>query len=252
MIKEELNNKPHFSKIFISGFVDFIFFLVIAFLANNLVFSSPISNNYRDYHEQMVIIQDTYKLEVGYGDKVYVDSASEVISEDLQRYEDSFGTYVVINHSEISELVKTEYSERLKTDEVYQILLREYQVSSISLLFLVIGSTQLVLFFIVPISNKRRATLGKLIFGLKNVQTNTNQPVVWYFILIQYILIAIFASILPYLFLGEMAIVFSPLFILAFMLFSPNYQSMHQWITRVQTVLNKVEESEEKAINEIK
>lgn len=228
--------RPHFIKILGSGLIDLITFIVFASLVNTLVFSTPISAHYHKVHDQMLIIQDQYKLDTGYGKKVYLVDDNESRDQDAHTYVDEQGTYVVINLDEIPNEIKIAYSDLLSGNEHYLMLLSDYQVTSVLLLSLVIGSAQLILFLIIPLLNKNKATVGRLCLRLKTVNYRTKKPLEWYYHLLQFALIFLFASLVPYLVIGEMALVFAPLFILAFIIFSKDYRSLHQWIGQAITI----------------
>lgn len=252
MIKDKQTIKPHFIKILVSGIIDLISLFVLAYLLNLLVFSTPISAHYQEVHDQMLVIQDTYKLDTGYGEKVYLVDENEDRYQEDHKYEDEQGTYVVVDLDEITNEVKTEYSELLNGNEHYLTLLNDYQVTSVLLLSLVIGSSQVILFLLIPLVNKNKATIGRLCLGLKTINYRTKKPLEWYFGLLQVALIFLFASLIPYLIIGEMALVFSPLFILAFVIFSKDYRSLHQWISQAMTIDTKQKVEEEEVIYENK
>lgn len=232
-------NKPTAAKIFLSGFIDLLLFIIFAWAVNLFVFSTSISNSYHQYHQTIVTTQDQYKLTSGYGDKVYIDAENSHNYPDAFTYSDEGGHYVVIDIVDVDEQVKNDYINLLQNDTTYQNTLNTYQLTSLALLTLVVGVTEFVLFFIVPLTNKNRATIGKTVMGLKTINQHTLKIISLPLLFVQFVFLLIVLSVLPYIIFGELTLVFVPLILFAFVLFNKDLRTIHQFIAQSRTVLVK-------------
>ncbi len=239
MNNSNTSNKPTTAKIFLSGLIDLLLFILFAWAVNLLVFTTSISNSYHQYHKTIVNTQDQYKITSGYGEKVYIDEETIQNYPGAFTYSDEGGEYVVIDIIDVDEQVKNDYINLLQDDITYQHTLNTYQLTSLALLALVVGVTEFVLFFIVPLTNKNRATIGKTVMGLKTINQHTLKLISLPLLFVQFVFLLIVLSILPYIIFGELTLVFVPLILFAFVLLNKDLRTIHQFIAQSRTVLVK-------------
>ncbi len=227
--------------------IDFSVFLLLAWALNFIVFNTNMSSTYKSHHHQMVEIQDTYKLQSDYGFKYYL-SGGETVEESYIIYNDANGDYIVKNTVDSTAVMKQNYQSLLRNDTNYASLLSKYQTLSILLLSFVVGGSQLVTFFLIPLFTKHRKTVGSHIFKLQTVKASDNTPVTWYQLLAGFLILAIFISILPYIVIGEMTLLFVPLILIAFMLFNKDGRTIHELIVNTKVISDhtlQMEQSDE-------
>lgn len=232
-------SKPRISKILYSGLIDLLCFSILALIFNFIVFNTPISNNFKNQYDNIITTQEQYKLTTGYGEKVYLTSSNETAFVDYKQHEDSEGVYIVKDLDTISAEIKVEYVLLLNNDNVYQKALLQYQVTSVLILIAIVGTAQGLIFLLVPLLNEKRATPGKLLFGLKTINYQTKQVITWPFLVIQFLTILIIESIIPYLLFGEMMLIFIPLILFAVVLFNKEHRTFHHLLANVANVDTK-------------
>ena len=166
------NTKPRFLARILSPIVDIFLLFLLSFGVFQLEMSTPISHEYHRLREEVVTIIDTTKLETNYGYKLYDDDEkyNAFVAQSYQTYkvedtEDPYynHSYVVVNNSEISKEVNTAYQDSLKNNSTYQARYLTYKATRYGLTMLAAGSSELVLFLLIPLMNKRRATLGRFV-----------------------------------------------------------------------------------------
>ncbi len=231
MDQSELYIRPKQSKVILSGLLNLAFFIILAIIINRIIFNISLSNNYHQLHSELITIQDTYKIETGYGEKIYLNSLNEQEFSKYHVYTDEGGRYVVNNLNQVNEEIEKSFSNKLKNDSVYQETLKSFQFNSFSLLTLVIGVSQGVFFLVVPLCNKNRATFGQMIFGLKIINYRNKKPINPLIVIVRFLIIFIFESLLPYILFGEIVLLFMPLILIAVTLFSNDNRTIHDFIT---------------------
>ena len=206
------NTKPRFLARILSPIVDIFLLFLLFFGAFQLETSTPISNDYHRVREELITISDTTKLETNYGYKLYDDDEkyNAFVAQSYQTYkvedtEDPYynHSYVVVNNSEISKEVNTAYQDSLKNNSTYQARYLTYKATRYGLTMLAAGSSELVLFLLIPLMNKRRATLGRFvaITSLINVKEVKAK---WWQVLVRFLFILVVETALPLYFLTEL------------------------------------------------
>ena len=210
--KPVYNTKPRFLARILSPIVDIFLLFLLFFGAFQLEMSTPISNDYHRVREELITISDTTKLETNYGYKLYDDDEkyNAYVAQSYQTYkvedtEDPYynHSYVVVNNSEISKEVNTAYQDSLKNNSTYQARYLTYKATRYGLTMLAAGSSELVLFLLIPLMNKRRATLGRFvaITSLINVKEVKAK---WWQVLVRFLFILVVETALPLYFLTEL------------------------------------------------
>lgn len=206
------NTKPRFLARILSPIVDIFLLFLLFFGAFQLETSTPISNDYHRVREELITISDTTKLETNYGYKLYDDDENykAYVAQSYQVYkvedtEDPYynHSYVVINNAEISNEAKTAYQDSLKNNSTYQARYLTYKATRYGLTMLAATSSELVLFLLIPLLNKRRATLGRFvaITSLINVKEVKAK---WWQVLVRFLFILVVETALPLYFLTEL------------------------------------------------
>ena len=206
------NTKPRFLARILSPIVDIFLLFLLFFGAFQLETSTPISNDYHRVREELITISDTTKLETNYGYKLYDDDEkyNAFVAQSYQTYkvedtEDPYynHSYVVVNNSEISKEVNTAYQDSLKNNSTYQARYLTYKATRYGLTMLAAGGSELVLFLLIPLLNKRRATLGRFV-AITSLISTKEVKAKWWQVLVRFLFILVVETALPLYFLTEL------------------------------------------------
>ena len=207
--KPEYNKKPRALARILSALVDMFAIFLCSFLFMQIEIATPISNSYHELRNELITIIDNTKLDTNYGYKLYEDEENYASYNNNLKYEETdqslekYGKqYVVVNNNEISEEVKTAYNEAIKNNGIYQSHYLTYRATYYGLSMLAVGVSELVFVLIIPLTNKRRATLGKFaaMTSLINVKETRAK---WWQILIRFLFVLLIETALPLFYLSE-------------------------------------------------
>ena len=206
----QYNKKPRLLARILSGLVDMFLIFLCGFFVMQIEMSTPISQEYRQLREELITIVDITKLDTSYGHKLYEDEESyaqynayHIYVEDDSSNEKYGKNYVVIDNSENTDEVKQAYKDAIKNNSTYQSHYLTYRAIYFGLTMLAVGSSELVLLLIIPLTNKRRASLGKyaaMTTLIHKNETNTK----WWQILIRFLFVLIVETALPLFYLSEL------------------------------------------------
>lgn len=205
--------KANFISRFLAILVDTLIIFFGGFLISMLLFSTPVADNYNAYYNRAFDIQDKYKIETGYGYKSYI-SDDNPLPNNYIIHEDETGKYYVKNHDEISDEIKTAWLNLLNNDQEYKDVtfygkLHGYAIYLLSgLIVITINS------LIIPLTNKRRASLGRLLAHARLINPKYYGEAKWYNVLFRYLWVVIIDFALPFYALGQFAVIVAPLLIL--------------------------------------
>ena len=212
--KPEYNKKPRLLARILSGLVDIFAVFLVGFIIFQIEMYTPISNQYHATREELLCIIDDTKVATEYGYKLYDDeenyssyTASYHINKEEDETNEKYGKYyVVVNNAEISKEVKEAYQNAIKNNGQYQndyIVFRAYYFG---MMMIAAGSSELALIFVVPLLNKRRATLGRYV-ALTTLISNKETKAKWWQLLIRFLFILLIETALPLFYLSEIATV---------------------------------------------
>ena len=207
--KKAYNIRPRFLARFLSALVDIFSLFLLAFGVFQLEMSTPISNDYYHLKEEVVTMIDTTKLETDYGYKLYDDdekygtyASYQVYKEEDESNAKNGHSYIVVNKEEISDEVKNAYQDALKNNGTYQSRYLSYRATYYGLLMLATGSSELVLFLLIPLFNKRRATIGRFV-AITSLISTKEVSAKWWQILLRFLFILVVETALPLFYLTE-------------------------------------------------
>ena len=249
-VEVEPNRKAHWSMRIAAGLID----LGLMFLATlglyQLILISPIANGLNATKADVVEVVDMYKITpvlagsdetIGY--KVYEDESAfdDPKYKDYQIYPrnhlaDKY--YKVIEFESSTDELKAAFDKAVKNDEKYKALIFNYQLIDYGLVMLAGGVSELVFMLVIPLTNKRRASIGKLLAGTQVINSKYLVPAKWYQMVGRFIWQLIFESAIPYLFLSSsiwtMLVVPPVLFIITFT--NKDGRTLHDFIARTKVI----------------
>lgn len=207
----EYNRKPRFIARILSGLVDIFLVFLVGFGLFQLWMKTGISDGYYHARNDLITIQDTTKLETGYGYKLYEDEEGYSKYGSYHHYteEDAMSEkygeqYVVVNYGDISSSVRQAYANAIKENATYQARYITYRGINYGLTMLSAGVAELVFVFIIPLVNKRRATLGRYAAMTSLISTKEVRAK-WWQLLVRFLFVLLIETALPLYFLSELA-----------------------------------------------
>ena len=235
------NSKPRFLARFLSALVDIFLLFLLSFGVFQLEMSTPISHDYHRLREEVVTTIDTTKLETDYGYKLYDDDEkyASYVNASYQAYmednaEDSHfnHNYVVLNKESISDEVKNAYEAALKNNGTYQSRYLSYKATYYGLLMLAAGSSELVLFLIIPLVNKRRATIGRFI-AITSLISSKEVKAKWWQVLVRFLFILVVETALPLFYLSEIValLIVSTINLIIVLISQKSYRTLRDYVS---------------------
>lgn len=226
----EPNSKPYLFKRIVAEMFDIGLLFVLFFVVCLGLFNSNLSSTYYDHSNRVSSIQDSLKLESGYGEKKYVDD--DYVQGYKVYYDESTGSnYIVVKNESADNDNYVSYMNLLSNNDIYQeevfaADLHRYLISALSCL---IGET--VLFLIIPLCNKQRSTIGQLLMGISLFDLSRQAYAKWYQVLFRFLFIFFIESCLMYLWTGIYTFLLIPVITLIFVLLSKNDRCLRDYLT---------------------
>lgn len=217
--KKELepNSKPSFMQRLAGGIIDLCFIFLAYWGMYYICMSIPISNTYYFYVERIVRLENDYMYVSGYGEKVTITSenADEYTGYLQYPYEDGSNTFYVIAVKEnATSEEKVSYENILSTSTKYSNLNFDRQLINYGLNVLS-GTVSLSFFLLlIPLCNKRRATIGEHFSEQQLISTRFQGRARWYHVLLRFLFILIVDGCLPFLFLELTTFLIMPILFL--------------------------------------
>ena len=239
--KKAYNIRPRFLARFLSALVDIFLLFLLSFGVFQLEMSTPISNDYYHLKEEVVTMIDTTKLETDYGYKLFDDDEkySSYVSASYQTYKEEneedahySHSYVVVNKDEITDEVKNAYQDALNNNGTYQSRYLSYRATYYGLLMLATGCSELVLFFLIPLFNKRRATVGRFV-AITSLISTKEVAAKWWQILLRFLFILVVETALPLFYLSEFGalIVVSLINLIIVLISRKSYRTLRDYVS---------------------
>ena len=229
------NNKPYWLNRFIAGLLDVVLlFFSVTFLYSLLV-KTPVADNLNRYHLEILAIEDQSKLDSGYGYRHIIEQGEE--GNFLLHYsEEEDYYYIVKNVDNPSKELIQDYQAILDAHEDYNDLCFSYDLNNYMVICLSGFITELVFFFVFPICNKRRATIGQLVCGLQVISTTRINRAKWYQILGRFFYILLIESAIPYFLINKWAFLVMPILISIISLFNEENRSISAYISATKLI----------------
>ena len=239
----EYNKPPMWTQRVAGGLIDFGLLFLAFFGLYNLLVATPAGNVLTNYRNEMIEVQDEYKLatlisgsDETYGHKAYEGSEEFTQNEGFLHHEDENGVYVVVNNSEISKEIKDAWNKSVKADKRYSTARSNYRFVDFGYTVGCGGVSELVFLLVIPLCNKRRATLGKLLARTTLIDKKYHTPPKWYQMLGRWIWIYLIESTLIYLAIGSWVMLAVPVLSFIITLFNKDRRTLHDFISRCQVI----------------
>lgn len=231
----ESNSKPMFLKRIIAFILD-VGILFASFFGLYLIeLKTPIAGNYNRLSEEIVLIEDQTKLDTGFGIMTYCEEGKNYNTFHI--YTDSEGKeYVVTNVKDPSKEIVDAYKDSLKNNADYKDTRFAFNLHNYLLAMLGLGVAELIYFLVFPLCNKKRATIGQLVFGIALYSQRNYSYARWYHIMFRFLLVFIFESALPFLWLGLGGFLVVPVFDFIVCLINKNNVALRDLFTLTRLI----------------
>ena len=244
--KEEVrepNKAPFWSMRIAGGLIDICLMFLAIFGLRYLFNYTPVTAGLTENYNEMLRIADSYRLEplisdseetIGY--KMYSDDPS--FNDDKYKnypiYTYGESTYKVVSYDNPSKELVTKFNEVVANDQYYKGYKFNYQLYDFGIMCLAAAISEGVFLLVVPLTNKRRATLGMLAAGTQMINSKYETQAKWYQVVGRFFWIYLVECALPYFFLTNfllVTLIIQPvMYIIS--LFNEKHRFIHDYVTR--------------------
>lgn len=209
--------------------IDFGTMLMVFFGLYQLCIHTPISSNLHKAENEMVEIQIEIGTSTGYFVKTYLNEGEDT---NYKKYQDEGGIYYY-NPDSTKEQT---YLDSLNNNQTYKDLKFNYTVNTfaISLSCLLVSET--IFLFVVPLTNKRRATLGILLAGGQVISKRLVNRAKWWQLLARLGFIFILDTCILYFIGNETLLLLIPLLTLIVSFTNKERRTLHDMATGVKII----------------
>ena len=232
------------------GLIDTSLVFMSIFGLSRLFLATPMTNPLRDYEAKINTVIDTYKL------TPLVEGSDETVAHKVYKTEEGYTEkdhnvyydeavseyYVVIDNETISSEASLATSKAIKSNGEYKNLSFDYSLMEYGYMALAGFIAYAVFLLIVPLVNKRRATLGKLAAGTMLIDSKYQTRAKWYQVVGRFAWEYLIEAALIYLFLSSMLlhllIVPTVIFIIT-LIDRKKGRTLHDFVTRTMVIESK-------------
>lgn len=243
----EANKKASVAGRIAGGLIDISLLFMSIFGLSRLFLATPMTNPLRDYESKINTVIDKYKL------TPLVEGSDETVAHKVYEGEEGYTTkdhnvyldedknqyYVVIDNETISTEVSLATSNALKADKEYKNLSFDYSLMEYGYMAIAGFIAEAVFLLVVPLVNKRRATLGMLAAGTMLVDSKYQTRARWFQVVGRFAFQFIIESALIYLFLSSFLLVFlivpTVLFLIS-LIDRKKGRTLHDFISRTMLI----------------
>lgn len=211
--------------------IDFGLMLLAAFGLYQLCLHTPISNNLHNAQNEMTEIQIQVGESTGFFIKTYLGEGE---TTNNTKYEDEGGVYYYTASTDKEK--KNAYLAELNANDTYKDLKFNYTVNVFAITLSCILVSETIFMFVVPLTNKRRATLGILLAGGQVISKKTINRAHWYQMLGRLGFVFILYSCTLYFIGSETLLLIIPLITLLLTFTNKERRSLHDMATGVKII----------------
>lgn len=240
--KEEIiigpKQKAHPVKRILAGFFDMVIMFFATMGVYMLVASTPIANNYNNYKNEAIQIEDSYKLSTGYGEKIYlINNNGDNEGHIVYKEEGTDFEYFVRNVLNPSEEVKNAYTSAVNADDKHGLLLTYMNIHRYLMTAVISGGiVELLCIFVVPAIKSNGSTPGMWICGIRMVSTKDYERPKWFQYFLRFLFMYVVESLIPYFFIGQWTMVAVPVILLIVMFVNKKNKTLHDFIGSVMVI----------------
>ena len=242
------NNKPHWTMRIAAGLIDTCLLFLAAFGFMQLFLSTPMNKPLKEYETNMIYVQDEYKLKPliedsteTYGYKIHEneENYNDNLKNHVVHLEDETGyKYIVVDNENISEELTTAYTKSVKADSRYKDYSFYYRLIDSGYTCLAGFASCSIFLLFVPLINKRRATVGKLLAGTMLVNNRYEVEARWYQVLGRFLFQYFVEGVIPFLFMtnGILVAMIMPVVLFLITLTNKKRRTLHDFVSMTKVI----------------
>lgn len=249
-IESKENVKPHIINRIIGAIVDACLVFMVFFGFYILFLNTQIGQSYHNYSDEMTVIYDSTLFETGMGYKEY-DFEEKKEYESYRVYVDDQGEqYVIAGIAAPSEDASdaeweiytnkyVEFDKKIKSNAAYSTAQTNKLLVEFGLVSLSATISETIFFLIIPLIDKKRRTIGKIVAKTQPYSIKFNGKVKWTQILSSFLFKLIVESLIPFVFLKHTT-AFALAFIeLVFAISNKDNRTLHDLISKTRVVTSE-------------
>ena len=232
VVTEKKENAPlSFMQRLAYTIIDFGLMLLAAFGLYQICLHTPISNNLHNAQHDMNDIQIQVGESTGFFIKTYLEEGQDT---NYTKYQDEGGVYYYTPSSDKDK--KAAYYAELNANDDYKDLKFNYTVNVFAITLSCILVSETLFMFVVPLTNKRRATLGILLAGGQVISKKTVNRAHWYQMLGRLGFVFILYTCTLYFIGSETLLLIIPLVTFLLTFTNKERRSLHDIVTGVKII----------------
>lgn len=225
------NSKMSFMQRLAYTIIDFgvIFMLYFGFLS--MCMNTKISSNYHKSYEEIVEIRNETGEETGYYIRHYLEDGEKTNYEIYVDKETGKKYYYTLDAEK-----KDAYTAKIKANDRFDQLTFTYKLNYFVIVITSAACAETICLLIIPLVNKRRATLGVLFASGIVISKKYVDKARWYNILFRYLFILIINTIFLYFVLGDIILFLMPFITMLSQLTNKDRRAIHDLCSGVMIV----------------
>lgn len=233
----EPNSKPYFLKHLIALLADTLilfgfFFGLFAWFVN-----TPLADTYNRYKNEIVLIQDKTLLETEYGYKDYTADPAQYPTYKV--YTDDMGSYIVLVKKDATEEQKNAYIKAINSNQNYKDCIFGCDLHNYLICALAFAVSETVLFLIIPLIDKKRRTIGKIVVNISLYSIKNQSYAYWYHVMFRWLLTLVFETLVLFPFLSMYTFIAVPVIEIVFSLINTENRSLRDVCTLTKLIEDK-------------
>lgn len=247
---ENKNVKPHIVNRILSAIIDACLVFMVFFGFYVLFLNTGISNSYHSYGDEMTVIYDSTLYETGMGYKEYNFEENENYSSYRVYIDEEGKEYVIAGIAAPSQDAPQEewdvynnkylaFSEKIKNDAAYSTaqtnkLLAEFGLVSLSALI-----SESILLLAIPLIDKKRRTIGKIVSKIQPYSIKHQGNVKWHQVLRCFLFKLLVESLIPFVFLKHTTAFAAAFVELIFIIANKDHRALHDLVSGTRIVTSE-------------
>jgi len=230
----EPNAKPYWLKRVLAGIIDTTILFFAVWGLYSLALITPVANNLNFYRDEMSYYQAVEMVNAGYAIEV-VTTSDDTEHTVYYNEESNYYYYVsLVDFSDNSEKATAynTYLSNLDNNDNYQEVKMRYHLHNYVITAILCGGiAETIFFFIIPLTNKYRATIGKLLCGTMLYSIRNQTRVEWYDLIKRFVFLLIIESWVFYFFMAQFTYIIVPIGMYIISLFSKQGRTLHDFVS---------------------
>ena len=224
----------------LSGFFDMLALFFLQLGLYFLVSLTPINSKVVEYQTELIVLQDSIKLETGYGEKFYYHEGYDTGNYHL--YEDENGKYIVQNVTfttdEERNIITEKYNTAIQNSEDYGVASVNYKVHSFLIYAVLTGGILEAIYFVaIPLIKNNGQTPGMMLCGIRYISTADYEKPKWYQYLFRFLFIYVIESLLPYFLIGYIGtMIIVPVILIIVLFTNKRRMTVHDFVGRTMAI----------------